>query len=260
MPANRHVYRQGGGHDQSEGYFATMKKYTMASDFFGAFYLDRVPRTMGQVPTMEEMRIAYGSHIPAYDMVSQYLPLYIRLTAGAAKLRTIVWPACRVLGIAAVYWDGTGGPNHFRWTLPHGSMLAKWSFGEASEQSVQVPAVYEDPVFSKSTRVTSENMGDHILEDPPDVAPKIGETTERLIDPNDPQKMQDNNAHKYEGQRDPVHHHSTGTSGRWWPVWLVCRTRKGWWCICWYQLLDGTWVTEFWWYADVHVHLIDARL
>ena len=63
-----------------------------------------------------------------------------------------------------------------------------------------------------------------------------------------------NQAHTYEGQVFD----STGTTGRWWPVWIVCRTKGGWWCICWYQLLDGRWVVEFWWYADVHVHLMDT--
>ena len=48
--------------------------------------------------------------------------------------------------------------------------------------------------------------------------------------------------------------------GRWWPVWLVGKTKGGWWTICWYQMLDGTWAVSFWWYADVHVHLVDAYM
>ena len=47
-------------------------------------------------------------------------------------------------------------------------------------------------------------------------------------------------------------------SSRWWPIWLICRTKGGWWAICWYQLIDGNSVVEFWWYADVHVHLLDT--
>ena len=97
----------------------------MASDFFGAFYLDRLPLAMEHVPTMEEVRIAYGARLPAYDVVSQYLPLNIRLKSGAKCFRTNVWPARAVLGMAAVYWDGNGGPSHFRGTRPHGHMLAK---------------------------------------------------------------------------------------------------------------------------------------
>ena len=137
-------------------------------------------------------------------------------------------------------------------------MLAKWSIGEASDRSVQVPEVYEDPEFSKRARVVSENVGGPM----DDVAPKMDETMERLIDPMEPQKMQEynNKAHKYEGQPEGQVFHESVSTGRWWPVWLVCRTKKGWWTICWYQLLDGQWVVEFWWYADVHVHLMDARL
>ena len=60
----------------------------MASDSFGPFYMDRMPQTMGRVPTMEEMRIGYGARLPAYDVVSQYLPLNIRLKSGKKGLRT----------------------------------------------------------------------------------------------------------------------------------------------------------------------------
>ena len=104
-------------------------------------------------------------------------------------------------------------------------MLAKWSLGEASDRSVQVPEVYADPEFSKKARVVSENVGGPI----DDVAPKMGETMERLIDPMEPQKMQEynNKAHKYEGLSfQQVYHSSEGRTGRWWPVWLVCRTKK----------------------------------
>ena len=255
LPTGKRVWRAGGGptgHEISEAYYAIMKKFVMASDFFGAFYMDRMPQTMGRVPTMEEMRIAYGDRIPAYDLVSQYLPRGIRVKSGGAGLNTKVWPARAVLGMGAVYWNGIGGPTHFRGTRPHGNMPAQWSLGDASDMSVQVAEVYEDPEFSSKSRVVSENMED--------VAPKMGETMERLIDPMEPHKMQDysNKAHKYGGQMEGSLFYSTGNTGRWWPVWIVCRTKGGWWCICWYQLLDGTWVVEFWWYADVHVHLMDA--
>ena len=46
--------------------------------------------------------------------------------------------------------------------------------------------------------------------------------------------------------------------GRWWPVWLIGRTKTGWWTICWYQVLDGTRIVVLWWYADAHVHLLDV--
>ena len=131
-----------------------------------------------------------------------------------------------------------------------------------------VSEVYEDPVFSKASRVTSLNVGNvqadgfapQVQEDPG----KMGETVERLIDPTDPPKMSQHSeqgggkAHRYEGKQEGQTFHSTGRTGRWWPVCVVCRTKKGWWTICWYQLLDGSWVVEFWWYADIHVHLMDA--
>ena len=41
-------------------------------------------------------------------------------------------------------------------------------------------------------------------------------------------------------------------------VWLVCRTKNGWWTICWYQMLDGSWRQSFWWYHDIFIHLLDV--
>ena len=122
-------------------------------------------------------------------------------------------------------------------------MLAKWtSCTEPSEDSVPA-AVYEDPQFTGSTRVTSENV-------------------DRLIDPGDAPKMRehanDRKEHRYAGIPGGHIFHSTGSTGSWWPVWLVCRTKGGWWTICWYQLLDGAWVVEFGWYVDVHVHHLDT--
>ena len=123
-------------------------------------------------------------------------------------------------------------------------MLGKWtSRAEPSADSVPA-AVYEDPVCTGSTRVTTENV-------------------QRLIDPGDGHKMSEEDGsgkkeHLYEGIPGGQNCNSTVSDGRWWPVWLVCRTKGGWWTICWYQLLDGNWVVEFWWYADVHVHLLEA--
>ena len=106
---------------------------------------------------------------------------------------------------------------------------------EACQDSVPA-AVYEDPNFTGTTRVTSENV-------------------DRLIDPGDAPKRSERTLSRYEGIEI---RHSTGNTGRWWPVWLICRTKGGWWTISWDQLLDGDWVVEFWWYADVHVHLLDT--
>ena len=244
-----------------------MKKHVMATNFCGAYFLDKIPKMVDSVPTIEELQKGYGANIPAYDFVSQYVPLDIRVKSGGKGTRNIYYPARRVLGLAAVYWNGAGGPQHFRDPKPHGSMVAKWTRGPPSNAGVYVDEVYQDPKFYKSTRVTSLNIGtvqaDGYAPLCDDSTSKMGETVERLIDPDAPTKMSQQHgegkdwAHNYEGKQDPQNHYATGQAGRWWPVWLVCRTKKGWWTICWYQLLDGAWVVEFWWYDDIHIHLID---
>ena len=114
---------------------------------------------------------------------------------------------------------------------------------EAGKNSVQA-TVYEDPVFTGTTRVTSENVDPRI---PPGYAHNMS------------QQAHDKKEHRYESLPGGQAMHSSGNAaGLWWPVWLVGRTKGGWWTICWYQLIDGACVVEFWWYADVHVHLLDS--
>ena len=83
-----------------------------------------------------------------------------------------------------------------------------------------------------------------------------------MINPMDAPKMQEScKEHRYSAEyMDTTGTGSTmeSTTGRWWPVWLICRTKKGWWTVSWYQLLDGSWVLEFWWYSDTHIHLLEA--
>ena len=69
----------------------------------------------------------------------------------------------------------------------------------------------------------------------------------------------DDQAQQYTGEHNNTNtDFESGIHGRWWPIWLVCRTKTGWWTMCWYQLLDGHEVVELWWYADCHVHIIDV--
>ena len=136
-----------------------------------------------------------------------------------------------------------GGPNFFREERTQGGLVANWALSnEPTLHSVPVTTVYDDPSFVSTAKTKT-----------------FGESN-RLIDPMEAPKVQEpgdgKREHKYECSQAPQTHLST--SGRWWPVWLVCRTKKGWWAVCWYQLLDGTCVVEIWWYSDVHVHLIDV--
>ena len=114
---------------------------------------------------------------------------------------------------------------------------------EAGQNNVQAK-VFEDPVFSGTTRVRSENV---------DAVCRAGFSLTMCRQADD--KME----HWYEGVPGVQAMHSSGLGkGLWWPVWLVTRTKGGWWTICWYQLMDGGRVVDFWWYADVHVHLLDS--
>ena len=37
--------------------------------------------------------------------------------------------------------------------------------------------------------------------------------------------------HRYECNPRCKERQVSSSSGRWWPVWLVCRTKTGWWCL-----------------------------
>ena len=114
---------------------------------------------------------------------------------------------------------------------------------EAGQNSVQAK-VFEDPVFGGTTRVCSEDV---------DAVCRAGFTQTMCRQADD--KME----HWYEGVPGGQAMHSSGLgTGLWWPVWLVARTKGGWWTICWYQLMDGGRVVDFWWYMDAHVHLLDS--
>ena len=259
-PTGKRIYRggggqeDGGGHEVSAAYRAAVKKYMMASDLFGPFDMGRVPNNPGKVPSLEELRIGYGSWLPAYGSVGRVLPRSIRVYSGRKKRCSCSWPAAGFLGLGAVYWNGVGGPNHFRRKEPQGTLLAVWSEGRADGLSIMAPVTYIDPEFSNTTTIKTEdaaNREDLVAE----------AQSGALIDPSDPRKVWDEQgkAHRYQCSPSGKEFEATSSPGRWWPVWLVCRTMTGWWTICWYQLIDGEWVIEFWWYHEVHVHLIDAR-
>ena len=122
---------------------------------------------------MDQMREAYGSRLPGNDIVNKYLPVRIRVPQGKAKMESVCYPARVVQGFAAVYWDGTGGPRHFRQPCPQGSLIAHWtscSGSEGTDLSVPVTDLYEDPVFYNTTKVSSEKF-DQLID--PNDAPKI---------------------------------------------------------------------------------------
>ena len=115
------------------------------------------------------------------------------------------------------------------------------------------PVTYIDPEFTNTTTIKSEDAAkreDLVAEAQSGV----------LIDPLARGKVRDEErkADRYQCSSSGKEFEETSSPGRWWPVWLVCRTKTGWWTTCWYQLVDGEWVTEFWWYKEAHVHLIEA--
>ena len=213
-----------------------MSRFLIASDFFGPFSMDHVPCRPDQVPSLQDMRQGYGMGLPAIKAVSKYLPLKIR-TAGAN------WQAVDVLGLAAVYWNGKRGRRHFHCPDAQGAMCAKWTSVEKPSDNCVVADVHEDPYFTNRLQVKTETL--HCRIDPDD-PPNMGEQAD------------DNSAyHQYENTGSQTGF-SASNAFRWWPIWLVCRTKGGWWSICWYQLIDGDWAVECWWYADAHVHLVES--
>ena len=57
-------------------------KLMTATDFFGRFAMDAVPRDALAVPSLAEIRFSYGEKMPAYGLVNQYLPVRARITRG----------------------------------------------------------------------------------------------------------------------------------------------------------------------------------
>ena len=112
--------------------------------------------------------------------------------------------------------------------------------------------VFEDPFFQRNTSTQTDRTmakadiikhGDLILE--------------RMVGANCAKKTIDRATLNYSTTFDSSV--VPESSGVWWLVWLMCRTEKGWWTVCWYKIIAGTRVVCVWWYADVHVHLLDAR-
>ena len=235
------------GHSSSGAYQSSAKVHFFASDLFGPFHLDQVPKNPAVVPSMSTIRQAYGDRLPAYDTVGNCLPLSVHLVSGKKATASQDFTAHKVFGMGVCYWDGSGGPGHFRdGTKVQGNLVANWTVcRDGSDQSVYIETVYEDPYFSSTTKVTTQKY-------------------ERLIDPADEQKRPDprgqkEQEHKYNSHLAAEGQFCTVTDGRWWPIWLLCRTKKGWWTICWYQLLEcGEWLQAVWWYDDRHVHLLDV--
>ena len=112
--------------------------------------------------------------------------------------------------------------------------------------------VYEDPLFSENSRTQAD------FDVPRDVLIRDSRVLERLVSPSKVAgKLYSSTGLRYSCSIDQQV--VPQADGRWWPVWLIGRTKTGWWTICWYQVLDGTWIVVFWWYADVHVHLLDIH-
>ena len=166
LPTRKLVWTESNGakgtHDGSQEYHSQMKKLMQAVDMFGPFNMQAIPDDPFHVPSLAEMQNGYGERIPAYDIVAQYLPLRVHLTNGRKGTVTWVWHCQVVMGMAAVFWDGNGGPSHFRARVPQGPLLAKWEARSEDKNDgrrhVRVPFVCDDPEFSQTSKVHTEKL------------------------------------------------------------------------------------------------------
>ena len=257
LPTGKHIHRteqrenfDPDGHSLSGYYHYTAKLHFWASDLYGPFHLDRVPKNPAVVPTVNQIRMAYGDRLPAYDTLESCLPLRIHLKSGREGTATQYFTAHKVFGMGVCYWDGSGGDLYFRRPSSN-HLVANWTVcRNASGQSVCVQDVYEDPYFVNSTRKTIER--DEWLIDPADAqrGPDPGGQTEKEYKYNSDLNTERRGCTVTHGRWFPL-------DGRWWPIWLLCRTKTGWWAMAWGQLLDAH--PSMWWYNDRHVHLLDVR-
>ena len=152
-----------------------------------------------------------------------------------------------------VFWDGDGGPKAFRSAAPHTPIVACWADGDRDGPlCIGDLPVFEDPEFASHVR-TQANLNfdmDDIIVD--------GQFTLKRLLPPDETAKQTHEARRCHYSFNTRYSVRPDAGGVWWPIWLVGRTKTGWWAIRWYQALDGTWFVTFWWYADVHVHLLDT--
>ena len=166
LPTRKFVWTESDGskgtHDGSQEYHAQMKIMMLAVDMFGPFNMKAIPDDPYKVPSLAEMQKGYGERIPAYDIVAQYLPLRVHVTNGRKGTVTWVWHCQVVMGMAAVFWDGNGGPSHFRGGVPQGPLLAKWEARSEvkndGHRHVRVPFVCDDPEFSQTSKVHTEKL------------------------------------------------------------------------------------------------------
>jgi len=137
------------GHSSSDAYQSLAKLHFLASDLFGPYFLDPVPKNPGVVPSMSTIREAYGDRLPAYDTVGKCLPLSVHLKSGKKGTATQDFMAHRIFGMGVCYWDGSGGPGHFRdGTRVQGNLVANWTVcKDGSDQSVYIDDVYDNPYF-----------------------------------------------------------------------------------------------------------------
>ena len=239
-------------HIHSREFLEAVRDGCAATKLFGRFDEDRVPKLPFPLPTLEDIRAAYGSSLPAYMAVAPAIPGLTALVNGKKGYCVKHWLMDKFYGLGMVFWDGQRGPKAFRSARPHTQVRATWEYtSDFDSGCITNIDVYEDPVFSETSRTHS------VYSLPRDVLSHGGVVVERLLPPRQMARREAGPMGlRYSWYLD--HDIQPQVGGRWWPVWLVGRTKTGWWTICYYQILDGTWRIVFWWYADVHVHLLDA--
>ena len=179
------IYEDGDdGHSKTELFKNGFRMAAVATEFFGAFDMDRVPKNPRQVPTLEQMQSGYGKLLPAYDNVLQrYLPSKVCIKDGKKCPHMTWYPLQHCGGLGAVFWDGTKGPIIFHETQTQTPLVAKWQMQDEDvvwregEHVLAPMDVYEDPTWQNKTQVDTAK---HLISEG---------KMECLVDPNDARKI-----------------------------------------------------------------------
>ena len=81
---------------------------------FGIFDPRQVPMSASRVPTMAQIQAGYGAKMPSYETIVPLCCADISVANGKKGSCKTLWPAEKVYGLAAVWWNGSGGSRYFR--------------------------------------------------------------------------------------------------------------------------------------------------
>ena len=139
-----------------------MEMYGNAIDRHGPFDMNSIPKNGFNLPSMNQIRAAYGDGMPSFEVAQQHLPADVILTTGVKQIWWQSYPCHTVKGLAVVWWKVFGSvedwnPHYTRDpdNIDHDKVPLKGSWRDGSEGDtnfVRLEFEYEDPVFEGSTR------------------------------------------------------------------------------------------------------------